>query len=135
MLYMIISVDLYVIWVYFYLCIRSDNYSYMEEQWKNISGYEDLYQVSNYGRVRKTNGKNNYLTPYCRSDGYEQVVLCKNSKTKTIRIHRLVAQAFIPNPSNLPEINHKDENKLNNNVDNLEWCDSSYNKNYRNSKH
>lgn len=65
-----------------------------------------------------------------------QVCLCKNGKITTYKTHRLVAQAFIANPDNLPEVNHKDENKTNNCVDNLEWCTSSYNKNYgtRNTK-
>ena len=63
-----------------------------------------------------------------------QVILCKNYKTVARTVHRLVANAFIPNPDNLPEVNHKDENKLNNHADNLEWCSSSYNKNYRNKK-
>ena len=68
--------------------------------------------------------------------GYQTVTLCKNSKLKSHHIHRLVAEAFLDNPKNLPQVNHKDENKLNNCVDNLEWCTPSYNNNYgeRNNK-
>ena len=112
------------------------------EEWKSIPGYEGLYEVSNLGRVRSVdryvkylNGmihlhKGKVLSPGIRSDGYLQVSLCCNGKYKTIAVHRLVAQAFIENPDNLPEINHKDEDKTNNSVDNLEWCDRSYNNTY-----
>ena len=65
-----------------------------------------------------------------RSNGYYYVVLYKNAKRASKTVHRLVAETFIPNPDNLPEVNHKDENKLNNNVNNLEWCDNKYNVNY-----
>jgi hypothetical protein len=69
-----------------------------------------------------------------RPDGYITVILYKNYKIKALRVHRLVAEAFIPNPDNLPEVNHKDENPMNNEVSNLEWCNRSYNINYRFSK-
>lgn len=107
----------------------------MEEVWKDVEGYEGLYQVSNLGRVkslthyitkenckpREVKGK--ILTPFFdRPKGYLSVSLSKNNKIKLQRIHRLVAQAFIPNPDNLIQINHKDGNKTNNNVENLEWC-------------
>lgn len=110
------------------------------EIWKPIKGYEGLYQVSNSGQVKscericKTgNGLGEHLLPEkilkpCTDkDGYFHIVLCKNSKTKTFSIHRLVATAFIPNPENKPYINHLDCNKQNNNVDNLEWCTAQEN--------
>ena len=103
------------------------------EIWKDVKGYEELYQISNFGRVKTVN-KDYIKKQYERPDGYVQVCLCKNGKVVTRKIHVLVAQAFIPNPLNLPEVNHKDENKAHNSVDNLEWCDTIYNKNYRYSK-
>lgn len=106
----------------------------MEEIWKDVVGYEGLYQVSNIGNVRSLNWRN---TGSCRNlylkhhiNGYRQVELRFNGKRKMFVVHRLVATAFIPNPQNLPQINHKDENKENNRVDNLEWCDCSYNVKY-----
>lgn len=101
----------------------------MVEIWRDIKDYEGLYQVSNLGRVRNSRtGK--LLKPYTNNNGYLIVQLCKNCKYKRLLIHRLVAQAFIDNPDNLPQVNHKDEDKLNNCVDNLEWCSISYNQNY-----
>ena len=106
----------------------------MEELWKDIDGYEGLYQVSNLGNVKSLNynrtGKERILKPGNNGLGYLNVLLCKNGKTKTFKIHRLVANAFIPNPYNKPEVNHKDENKTNNCVDNLEWMTSKENNNY-----
>lgn len=98
------------------------------EKWLDISGYEGLYQVSNLGMVKRvTTGR--LLKP--QFDGrYYHVVLCKNNKSKTRAIHRLVAETFIPNPDKLPTVNHKDEDKLNNTVLNLEWCTQKYNINY-----
>lgn len=84
----------------------------------------------NYNRT----GKERLMKTYTRKDGYVQVCLRKNGKTITHKLHRLVAETFIPNPDNLPEVNHKDENKANNVVSNLEWCSSTYNKNYRYKK-
>lgn len=113
----------------------------MEEVWKDIKGYEGHYQVSNLGFVvseKYNNIKNNRkkLKKSLTHDGYETVTLYKNNKRKTLRVHRLVAEAFLFNPKNLPQVNHKDENKTNNNVHNLEWCDVIYNINYgtRNEK-
>ena len=104
------------------------------EIWKDIEGYEGLYQVSNLGRVKSLKASKikseRIRKSYQQSSGYISIVLCKNGKVTNHKIHRLVANAFIDNPDNLPEINHKDEDKTNNCVDNLEWCDSSYNKNY-----
>lgn len=101
------------------------------ETFKDILGYEELYQVSNLGRIKSLKfGKEKLLSPAFDKDGYLYVCLCKNGEKKRYFIHRLVAQAFLPNPNNYPEVNHIDENKLNNNVDNLEWCDRKYNINY-----
>lgn len=107
-----------------------------EEIWKDAPGYEGLYQVSTKGNVASLNynhtGRRALRVPRVGKGGYLYVVLHKNGTSKTMKIHRLVAITFIPNPSNLPQINHRDENKLNNNVENLEWCDSSYNNKYGN---
>ena len=101
------------------------------EIWKDIEGYEGKYQVSNLGRVKSIRyGKEKILSPSISNQGYIQVNLCKNGKQKWCLIHRLVALAFIPNPNNLPQINHRDEDKTNNKVENLEWCDHKYNNNY-----
>lgn len=104
------------------------------EEWKTIDNYEDLYMVSTLGKVKSLK-HNRVLRPNIKHDGYMFVILCKNGKVKPFRVHRLVAQAFIPNPDNLPEVNHKDENKVNNTVENLEWCTSSYNINYGTRNH
>ena len=104
------------------------------EIWKDIEGYEGLYQVSNRGNVKSLNyrhtGKEGILKGNDNGDGYLQVKLLKDDKGKNYKIHRLVAQAFLDNSNNLPEVNHKDENKQNNCVQNLEWCDRAYNNNY-----
>ena len=104
------------------------------EIWKDIEGYEGLYQVSNQGNVKSLKRKyvlaDKILIPRIDTDGYALVNLSKHNKKTTFKIHRLVAETFIPNPDNLPEINHKDENKLNNKADNLEWCDRKYNNTY-----
>lgn len=109
----------------------------MEEIWKDIKGYENLYQVSNLGRVRSLwFGKIRLLKECVNGNGYNHVILTKDGKSKVCLIHRLVAFAFIPNHNNLKEVNHKDEDKSNNCVDNLEWCTHLYNMNYgcRNEK-
>ena len=100
------------------------------EIWKDISGYEGLYQVSNFGRVARLSHGVRKIRKFGASRGYDVVGLCKNGKINGFLVHRLVAQAFIPNPQNLPCINHKDENKHNNTTSNLEWCDYVYNNNY-----
>ena len=103
----------------------------MKEIWKDIEGYDGIYQVSNFGRVRSLKwGKVKFLKPIDNKYGYLIVTLCKNSISKKYKVHRLVTQAFLPNPNNLPQVNHKDENPSNNIVSNLEWCDSKYNNNY-----
>lgn len=101
----------------------------MEEIWKEIKEYEGLYQVSNMGRVKSLR-KNIILKKSITYRGYEKVNLSVNNIHKDYSVHRLVANAFIPNPDNLPQVNHKDENKTNNCVNNLEWCTQKYNINY-----
>ena len=103
----------------------------MEEIWHDIEGYEGLYQVSNKGRVKRLLGPSERLLKlHDNRDGYLRVNLTKENTLKHISVHRLVAQAFIPNLYNLPEVNHKDENKLNNCVNNLEWIRHIDNLNY-----
>jgi hypothetical protein len=107
------------------------------EKWKDIKGYEGYYQVSNLGNVKSLdrvvwNGKvfhkriGKILKP--KGDRYYELCLTKQGKLKKVYIHRLVAQAFIPNPNNKAEVNHMDGNKVNNHISNLEWCTSKENK-------
>ena len=116
------------------------------EVWRPVRNFEGLYEVSNLARVRSvdrivrganavsdsyaTRRKGRILKPAMATNGYLFVVLCKDGKHTQTTVHRLVAEAFVPNPDNLPEINHKDENKTNNLPSNLEWCDRKYNVNY-----
>ena len=101
------------------------------EVWKDIAGYDGLYQVSNLGRVRSLKfGKVKILKLGKVRNRYIQVGLYKNRERKMCKVHRLVGQAFLLNPNNLPEINHRDEDKTNNRVENLEWCDRKYNNNF-----
>ena len=115
----------------------------MEEIWRDIKDYEGLYQVSNLGRVRSLNyrhiGKVNIRKTSKTRSGYLIVCLYKDGKRKYFSVHRLVAETFIQNLLNLPEVNHKDEDKTNNFVGtpendykdgNLEWCDYTYNNKY-----
>lgn len=106
----------------------------MDEVWKDIEGYEGLYQVSNTGEVKSLNyqgsGEIKLLKQYTDKRGYKRIELSKNGKGKTYLVHRLVALVFIPNPDDSPMVNHKDENPSNNNVNNLEWCTHEYNMNY-----
>lgn len=102
----------------------------MQEVWKDIKDYEGLYQISNYGRLKsfKVESKGKILKLTNQYGNYFSVVLQgKGVPKRSTRIHRLVAEAFIPNPNNLPEINHKDGNKQNNNVNNLEWVSRKQN--------
>ena len=103
----------------------------MEEIWKDIKGYEGYYQVSNLGNIKSLH-KRNYgeILKLPIKRGYYQAGLRKKGTRKFFQVHRLVAEAFIPNKENLPQVNHKDENKLNNNVENLEWCTVAYNNCY-----
>lgn len=106
------------------------------EIWKNIDGYNGLYQISNLGRVKSlgngnsNNSKERILKPGITRGDYLQVNLSKDGKRKHYYIHRLVASAFIDNPDNLLEVNHINEDKADNRVNNLEWCDRAYNCNY-----
>lgn len=116
------------------------------EQWRDINGYEGLYQVSNLGnikslqrvqcyidadkRIRKRITREKQLVPAPNGKHYLGVTLYKNGRGRTKTIHRLVAETFIPNPLGLTQVNHKDENKTNNTVGNLEWCTCKYNINY-----
>ena len=112
------------------------------EKWKDVKDFEKLYQISNLGNVRSLDTiinckgakgidehlrKGRILKKHKGTTGYYYINLSKNSKIKQVRVHRLVAETFIPNPNNLPCVNHKDGNKLNNNTSNLEWCSYSYN--------
>ena len=112
------------------------------EIWKDIKGYESLYQISNTGKIKSLqryvcskNGSKQLIKEKIRKTsittaGYEYVVLANKGKNKTLLVHRLVAETFLPNPFNLKCVNHKDENKHNNNINNLEWCTRKYNMNY-----
>ena len=113
----------------------------MEEIWKDIAGYEGLYQISNKGRVKSLNRLvkdttrdrvqkiKGRILKYCdNGKGYKLVYLNKNRKRKNYYVHRLVAETFIPNPRQLPEVNHKDLNKANNKISNLEWITELDNK-------
>ena len=106
----------------------------MIELWKDVKGYEGKYQISNLGNVKSLRYKGSYisknLVPKTNNDGRLWVELWKSGKGKPMLIHRLVGEAFIPNPDNLPQINHKDENPKNNVVWNLEWCTGEYNIQY-----
>lgn len=121
----------------------------MSEIWKDVVGYEGLYQVSNLGRVKALGRtlwvdsklraahprirKERILTDESKGRRYYHVTLYHLGEKyggRTVSIHRLVAEAFLPNPDNLPCINHKDEDKHNNRADNLEWCTHKYNSNY-----
>lgn len=105
------------------------------EIWKEIEGYEGLYEVSNLGNVKSLNKrKGRILKPAKNNKGYLYVNLFKQGKVKKHFVHRLVAKAFIENPDNLPQVNHKDEDKTNNNISNLEFCDCQYNIDYSQSK-
>ena len=113
------------------------------ENWKDIKDYEGFYQVSDCGRIKSLardiycqNGTFHYhaeeriLVPCLNKYGYANVNLCKNGKRKNITVHRLVAESFLQNPENKSQINHKNEVKTDNVVENLEWCDAKYNANY-----
>ena len=99
----------------------------------DVKGFEGMYKVNRKGEIYQI--LNNIIrTPKDNGYGYNNINLNKNGKKITKYIHRIVAEAFIPNPNNYPMVNHKDENKKNNNVENLEWCTASYNNNYGTSK-
>lgn len=113
-----------------------------KEIWKSVKGFEGAYEVSNLGKVRSVDRivvypdgkprlkKGKELSQATSRGGYNAILICTQKERKNYLVHRLVAEAFIPNPENLPCINHKDENKHNNCVENLEWCTHQYNNNY-----
>ena len=100
--------------------------SFKNEKWLPVVGYEGLYEISNYGRIYSVPNNNKVggiLKDHIdKKTGYHFIILSKNNKTFNTGIHRLVAQAFIPNPENKPTVNHIDGNKSNNNINNLEWA-------------
>ena len=106
----------------------------LKEVWKDIKGYEGLYQVSNMGKIKSLKfshgNKEKILKGNKEKFGYLVVTLYKNKGRKNFKIHRLVAETFIPNPKNLPQVNHIDGNKQNNRIDNLEWCTAKENTNH-----
>ena len=104
----------------------------MKEIWKDIPNYETLYQVSTLGRVKSLGNRSNHkkekiMKQRLTHKGYLRLSLCKNGIQKQKMVHRLIAETFIPNPNNYEQVNHKDGNKQNNNINNLEWCNNSYN--------
>lgn len=106
----------------------------MQEIWKDIKGFDGKYQISNMGNLRSFTfvKKGELIKPATDKRGYKIVMLSRGTrdKTYTTRIHRLVAKHFIPNPLNLPQVNHKNEIKDDNRAENLEWCTAKYNNNY-----
>lgn len=107
----------------------------IDEVWKDVGGYEGLYQVSNLGRIRRLLFVNNVcvkpketiVTPSVKDNDYLYISLHKNGYRKNKYVHRLVAEAFLPNPNNHPVVNHIDYDVTNNSVDNLEWCSQKHN--------
>lgn len=102
----------------------------MKEIWRDIPGYEGLYQASNMGNIKSLFRYKKQLKAHTQPTGYKSVTLYKNHKKYFKLVHRLIAQTFIPNPDNKPAVNHLDENKANNKVSNLEWVTNKENQNY-----
>ena len=106
----------------------------MNEEWRDIKDYKNLYQVSSLGRVKSLGNdkkrKEKILKPFKNNKGYLQIFLCKENKRKGMLVHRLVCEAFLKNPYNLPDVNHRNEDKQDNRLENLEYCDKRYNNNY-----
>ncbi|MFT3994747.1 MAG: NUMOD4 domain-containing protein [Dysgonomonas sp.] len=106
-----------------------NNNESIDEVWADIADFEGLYKISNKGRIKNTI-RNNNLKYFINKQGYVIVKLSKNGVRYSLRVHRLMAQSFIPNPNNYPIINHKDEDKSNYCLSNLEWCNHKYNNTY-----
>lgn len=112
----------------------------MEEVWKDIPGYEGIYEVSNFGQVRSISridctGRHitGRILKQCNTpSGYPKIELCLDGTSKQVLVHRIVGTVFVHNPGNCTQINHKDENRENNHADNIEWCTPKYNINYGN---
>lgn len=106
-----------------------------EEIWKEIRGYDGKYRISNFGRIMSINKHSNkILKKVLFTNGYVRACLYKDGNYNNYLVHRLVAEYFIPNPNNYPCINHKNEDKTDNRVENLEWCTYSYNNTYNNKQ-
>lgn len=101
--------------------------SHPDEEWRDVPGYEGKYWVSSFGRIKN---RNIIMKPFRCTNGYLTACFWKNNKQTKILLHRLVALVFIPNPNGYNEINHIDEDKTNNHIENLEWCTRQYNQNY-----
>ena len=103
----------------------------MSEEWRDVVGYEGLYQVSDQGRVKSFKwNKERFLKPSMDKDGYLLVTLCAGGKRKTLKVHRLVCEVFHENPDNKPQVNHINEIKTDNRASNLEWCTCKQNVNH-----
>lgn len=107
----------------------------MVEEWKDIKGYEGIYKISNLGKVVRIKGSQEHPMKIWNNGRYMEIRLSKGGKSTHFTLHRLLAVHFIPNPDNLPFVNHIDENKLNNSINNLEWCTQVYNTNYGEGRH
>lgn len=106
-----------------------------------VKGYEGIYEADTEGNIWSIDRKQIFkgtesirhgrkLCPHQSNSGYLYVTLAKNNKKQSVLVHRIIAETFLPNLNRLPQVNHKDENKLNNSIENLEWCDAKYNTNY-----
>ena len=114
------------------------NIAHMTEKWKNISGWSEKYQISSAGRIRSINykrtGQARILNGFTKVNGYQTISFREGgagSKQRRFMVHRLVAESFIPNPDNKKYVNHKDGNRENNDVSNLEWCTRSENERHK----
>lgn len=107
----------------------------MVEEWKDIKGYEGIYKISDLGKVVRIKGSQEHPMKIWNNGRYMEIRLSKGGKSTHFTLHRLLAVHFIPNPDNLPFVNHIDENKLNNSINNPEWCTQVYNTNYGEGRH